>query len=196
MTDAVVYKLYSHRPLNTAANQQLAVSTGTIVTYFGNLATPCGCLHTEVHEVCVRAYGAPNVTKIMSFPTYLSLRIKSAYAHLCLHMQTCLSLRIIMHAYADISLHMRTCLSLRILPSACLHISLKSAYYVGLCVIMSCAPYPIRICTVLYNIIWRQTPPCRQTPPASLVQLPSRGRPRFDTSKDQLEYLSAMSGPR
>ena len=27
----------------------------------------------------------------------------------------------------------------------------------------------------------------------SLVQLPSRGRPRFDISKDQLEYLSAMS---
>ena len=34
MTDAVVYKLYSHRPLSTAANQQLAVSTGTIATYF------------------------------------------------------------------------------------------------------------------------------------------------------------------
>ena len=55
MTDAVVYKLYSHRPLSTAANQQLAVSTGTIATYFGNLAPPCGCLRTEVHELCVRA---------------------------------------------------------------------------------------------------------------------------------------------
>ena len=58
MTDAVVYKLYSHRPLSTAANQQLAVSTGTIATYFGNLAPPCGCLHTEVHELCVRALSA------------------------------------------------------------------------------------------------------------------------------------------
>ena len=55
MTDAVVYKLYSHR---TAANQQLAVSTGTIATYFGNLAPPCGCLHVEVHELCVRALSA------------------------------------------------------------------------------------------------------------------------------------------
>ena len=58
MTDAVVYKLYSHRPLSTAANQQLAVSTGTIATSFGNLATPCGCLHAEVHELCVRALSA------------------------------------------------------------------------------------------------------------------------------------------
>ena len=32
MTDAVVYKFYSLRPLSTAANQQLAVSTGTIAT--------------------------------------------------------------------------------------------------------------------------------------------------------------------
>ena len=55
MTDAVVYKLYSLRPLSTAANQQLAVSTGTIATYFGNLAPPCGCLHAVVHELCVRA---------------------------------------------------------------------------------------------------------------------------------------------
>ena len=55
MTDAVVYKLYSLRPLSTAANQQLPVSTGTIATYFGNLAPPCGCLHTVVHELCVRA---------------------------------------------------------------------------------------------------------------------------------------------
>ena len=45
MSDAVVYKLYSLRPLGTAANQQLAVSTGTIATYFGNLAPPRGCLH-------------------------------------------------------------------------------------------------------------------------------------------------------
>ena len=59
MTDAVVYKFYSHRPLSTAANQQLAVSTGTIATYFGNLAPPpCGCLHAEVHELCVRALSA------------------------------------------------------------------------------------------------------------------------------------------
>ena len=58
MTGAVVYKLYSHRPLSTAANQQLAVSTGTIATYFGNLAPPCGCLHAEVHELCVRALSA------------------------------------------------------------------------------------------------------------------------------------------
>ena len=28
--------------LSTATNQQLAVSTGTIATYFGNLAPPCG----------------------------------------------------------------------------------------------------------------------------------------------------------
>ena len=55
MTDAVVYKLYSPRPLGTAANQQLAVSTGTIATYFGNLAPPRGCLHAVVHELCVRA---------------------------------------------------------------------------------------------------------------------------------------------
>ena len=53
MTDAIVYKLYSHRPLSTAANQQLAVSTGTIATYFGNLAPPCGCLHAVVHELRV-----------------------------------------------------------------------------------------------------------------------------------------------
>ena len=52
MTDAVVYKLYSLRPLSTAANRQLA---GTIATYFGNLALPCGCLHAVVHELCVRA---------------------------------------------------------------------------------------------------------------------------------------------
>ena len=52
MTDAIVYKLYSHRPLSTAANQQLAVSTGTIATYFGNLAPPCGYLHAVVHELC------------------------------------------------------------------------------------------------------------------------------------------------
>ena len=58
MTDAVVYKLYSLRPLSTAANQQLAVSTGTIATYFGNLAPPCGCLHAEVHKLCVRALSA------------------------------------------------------------------------------------------------------------------------------------------
>ena len=58
MTDAVVYKLYSLRALSTAANQQLAVSTGTIATYFGNLAPPCGCLHAEVHELCVRALSA------------------------------------------------------------------------------------------------------------------------------------------
>ena len=58
MTDAVVYKLYSHRPLSTAANQQLAVSTGTIATYFGNLAPPRGCLHAEVHELCVRVLSA------------------------------------------------------------------------------------------------------------------------------------------
>ena len=44
MTDAVVYKLYSLRPLSTAANQQLPVTT-----YFGNLAPPCGCLHAVVH---------------------------------------------------------------------------------------------------------------------------------------------------
>ena len=50
--------LYSHRPLSTAANQQLAVSTGTIAMYFGNLAPPCGCLHAEVHELCVRALSA------------------------------------------------------------------------------------------------------------------------------------------
>ena len=55
---AVVYKLYSHRPLSTTANQQLAVSTGTIATYFGNLAPPCGCLHAEVHELCVQALSA------------------------------------------------------------------------------------------------------------------------------------------
>ena len=55
MTDAVVYKLYSLRPLSTAANQQVAVSTCTIATYFGNLAPPCGCLHVVVHELCVRA---------------------------------------------------------------------------------------------------------------------------------------------
>ena len=55
MTDAVVYMLYSRRPLSTAANQQLAVSTGTIATYLGNLAPPCGCLHAVVHELCVRA---------------------------------------------------------------------------------------------------------------------------------------------
>ena len=54
MTDAVVYMLYSRRPLSTAANQQLVVSTGTIATYFGNLAPPCGCLHAVVHELCVR----------------------------------------------------------------------------------------------------------------------------------------------
>ena len=58
MTDAVVYKLYSHRPLSTAANQQLAVSTGTIATYFGNLAPPCGCLHAEVHELCFQELSA------------------------------------------------------------------------------------------------------------------------------------------
>ena len=58
MTDAVVYKLYSHRPLSTAANQQLAVSTDTIATYSGNLAPPCGCLHAEVHELCVRSLSA------------------------------------------------------------------------------------------------------------------------------------------
>ena len=52
MTDAVVYKLYSPRPLGTAANQQLA---DTIATYFGNLAPPRGCLHAVVHELCVRA---------------------------------------------------------------------------------------------------------------------------------------------
>ena len=55
MTDAVVYKLYSHRPLSTASNQQLAVSTGTIATYFANLAPPCGCLHAVVNELCIRA---------------------------------------------------------------------------------------------------------------------------------------------
>ena len=55
MTDAVVYKLYSPRLLSTAANQQLPVSTGTIATYFGNLAPPCGCLHAVVHELCVRS---------------------------------------------------------------------------------------------------------------------------------------------
>ena len=55
MTDAVVYKLYSPRPLGTAANQQLAVSTGTIATYFGNLAPPRGYLHAVVHELCVCA---------------------------------------------------------------------------------------------------------------------------------------------
>ena len=81
-----------------------------------------------------RIYGAPNVTKIMSFPTYLSLRIKSAYADLCLHMRTCFKsayevcIRRLMHAYADLFK------PAYILPSACLHISLKSAYYVGLCV--------------------------------------------------------------
>ena len=48
MTDAVVYKLFGLRPLSTAANQLLAVSTGTIATYFGNLAPPCGCLHAVV----------------------------------------------------------------------------------------------------------------------------------------------------
>ena len=58
MTDAVVYKLYSLRPLSMASNQQLAVSTGTIATYYGNLAPPCGCLHAEVHELCVRALSA------------------------------------------------------------------------------------------------------------------------------------------
>ena len=58
MTNAIVYKLYSHRPLSTAANQQLAVSTGTIATFFGNLAPPCGCLHAEVHELCVQALSA------------------------------------------------------------------------------------------------------------------------------------------
>ena len=51
MTDAVVYKLYSLPPLSTAANQQLAVSTGTIATCFDNLAPPCGCLHAVVHEL-------------------------------------------------------------------------------------------------------------------------------------------------
>ena len=55
MTDAVVYKLYGLRPLSTAANQLLAVSTGTIATYFGNLAPPFGCLHAVVHELCVCA---------------------------------------------------------------------------------------------------------------------------------------------
>ena len=35
MTAAVVYKLYCRRPLSTAANQHLAVNTGTIATYFG-----------------------------------------------------------------------------------------------------------------------------------------------------------------
>ena len=56
MTDAVVYKLYNPRLLSTAANQQLLVdSAGTIATYFGNLAPPCGCLHAVVHELCVRA---------------------------------------------------------------------------------------------------------------------------------------------
>ena len=55
MTDAVVYKLYGLRPLSTAANQLLAVSTGTIATYLGNSAPLCGCLHAVVHELCVRA---------------------------------------------------------------------------------------------------------------------------------------------
>ena len=55
MTDAVVYKLYGLHPLSMAANPLLAVSTGTIATYFGNLAPPCGCLHAVVHELCVRA---------------------------------------------------------------------------------------------------------------------------------------------
>ena len=41
-------------------------STGTIATYFGNLAPPCGCLHAVVHELCVRAYGTISVTKIKS----------------------------------------------------------------------------------------------------------------------------------
>ena len=51
-TNAVVYMLYSRRPLSTTANQQLAVSTGIIATYLGNLAPR---LHAVVHELCVRA---------------------------------------------------------------------------------------------------------------------------------------------
>ena len=46
------YELYSRRPLSTATNQQLAASTGTIATYFGNSAPP---LYAVVHELCVRA---------------------------------------------------------------------------------------------------------------------------------------------
>ena len=61
MTDAVVYKLYSHCLLSMATNQQLGVSTGTIATYFGDLAPPCGCLVAEVHELCVRALSAARV---------------------------------------------------------------------------------------------------------------------------------------
>ena len=40
---------------STASNQQLAVSTGTIATYFANLAPPCGCLHAVVNELCISA---------------------------------------------------------------------------------------------------------------------------------------------
>ena len=76
MTDPVVYKLYSHRPLSTAANQQLAVSTGTIATYFGNLAPLCGCLHAEVHELCVRALSAD----ISARRRWLHIKPSSQYA--------------------------------------------------------------------------------------------------------------------
>ena len=64
-------------------------------------------LHMRAY-VCIYERGAPNVTKFIPVPTYISPRMKSAYADLCLHIQPQVCICRHIRKYADISPHMQT----------------------------------------------------------------------------------------